>query len=112
MAKRHSHRQRAQLLEAYRCGGLTQREFCAANQISTATLSNWLRKAREADGCATPSGTQTVVELPLAQTTAGHSPVTIELPSRVLIHCQPRQTAVVLSQIALAQSPAAQTPTS
>ena len=102
MAKRHSQVHRAQLLEAYRSGGLTQKAFCEANKISTATLSNWLRKARTGDGPATRPGAQPIVELS-RPVPAGHGQVTIELPSRVLIRCQPQQTAQILAQVAQAQ---------
>ena len=99
MAKRHSPRQRARLLDAYHSSGGTQRAFCEANRISVATLSNWLREARAADGGPGP-GSRPVVELSLPGLT-GDGLVAIELPSRIVIRCEARQTALVLNQIAL-----------
>lgn len=99
MAKRHSPRQRARLLDTYHSGGWTQRAFCEANRISVATLSNWLREARTAES-SPGSGSPPVVELSLAGLSAGDL-VAIELPSRIVIRCQARQTALILNQIAL-----------
>lgn len=103
MAKRHSPRQRARLLDAYHSSGGTQRAFCEANRISVATLSNWLREARTADGDPR-TGPQPVVELSLPALT-GDGLIAIELPSRVVIRCEARQTAMVLNQIALTVGP-------
>ena len=99
MAKRHSPRHRARLLDAYHSGAWTQRAFCEANRISVATLSNWLREARAADGAPGPDS-QPVVELYLPGLSADGL-VAIELPSRIVIRCEARQTAAVLNQIAL-----------
>jgi transposase-like protein len=99
MAKRHSPRHRARLLDAYHSSGGTQRAFCEANRISVATLSNWLREARAADG-AFGSESPQVVELSVPELKADGL-IAIELPSRIVIRCEARQTAVVLNQIAL-----------
>ena len=103
MAKRHSLRQRARLLVAYHSSGGTQRAFCEANRISVATLSNWLREARAAD-VDPRTGSQPVVELSLPLLN-GDGLIAIELPSRVVIRCEARQTAMVLNQIALTVGP-------
>jgi transposase-like protein len=104
MAKRHSPRQRARILESYHSGGRTQRDFCEAHGISVPTRSNWLRQARAVDGtpqsgpCPVP-----VVELSIGAP-ADDGPVSIELPSGIVIRCEARQTAAVLSQVALTSS--------
>jgi hypothetical protein len=103
MAKQHSPRHRARLLDAYHSGGWTQRAFCEANRISVATLSNWLREDRAADGDPR-TGSQPIVELSLPAL-VGDGLIAIELPSRIVIRCDARQTAVVLNQIALTVAP-------
>lgn len=53
MRRRYSAQERAEIIAAYECSGLTQKMFVEKRGISLATLSNWLRAYRHKGKAAT-----------------------------------------------------------
>jgi hypothetical protein len=69
---RRTARQKQELLERYKRGGLTQREFCRRHRVVLSTLTYWLSQSRG----KSRRGTTAFVEMPPLPT-AGAGPMTV-----------------------------------
>ncbi|WP_406626450.1 IS66 family insertion sequence element accessory protein TnpA [Pectobacterium cacticida] len=97
MAKRYSHRERQQHLDAWQQSGLTKQQYCQQHDLNTATFYYWLKQHH--DDAAVPAAF-----IPAHRVMPGNynaDTVTLNLPNGSSVSCLPAQLRAVMQALSL-----------
>lgn len=99
MAKRHSHRERQQHLDAWQQSGLTKQHYCRQHDLNPATFYYWLKHHHDDATVAA-----TAAFIPARRVMPGNNDadtVTLNLPNGCSVCCLPAQLRAVMQALSL-----------
>ncbi|MCL2892959.1 IS66 family insertion sequence element accessory protein TnpA [Brenneria tiliae] len=99
MAKRYSHRERQQHLDAWQQSGLTKQHYCRQHDLNPATFYYWLKHHHDDATVAAPAAF-----IPARRVMPGNNDadtVTLNLPNGCSVCCLPAQLRAVMQALSL-----------